>query len=353
MSSLLEKIVINKKNIIIALIIVIILIVLVFGISKMIEKKENNIDITNAIHGVVLDKEVIFYKKPKESKWRKIREFDLGEKIYIIETVLDKKNNEWYKVKAEDRVGYVLKNKVGYYEFSEENGNVLMSDVSKFNVIYKHFNNSGEYAAFIINSNINYAYIRLGGRGYGDEGKFYTDPNYQMFIDACEYLGVPYGFYYIDEAITPEELDEEVEFTSKFIKENATDLCVLPLVIDVESHDGVGRADAIWDERAELLSQLVQKFKEKDIKTLIYSNATTANEYLYTVDSNFWIAYYIPENKIPNYWYTETDQEAAKNIELMNKVVAWQFTESGAGNEIEVSVDASLVKNEFFKKYVK
>ena len=50
----------------------------------------------------------------------------------------DKKNTEWYKVKAGDRIGYVLKDKVDYFEFSEVSGNVLMSDVSKFNVIYKH-----------------------------------------------------------------------------------------------------------------------------------------------------------------------------------------------------------------------
>ena len=39
--------------------------------------------------------------------------------------------------------------------------------------------------------------------------------------------------------------------------------------------------------------------------------------------------------------------------ELMNKVIEWQFTESGAGNEIKEKVDDSLVKNDIFKKYVK
>lgn len=352
MNNLIDTILKNKKRLIILVILLIIIILLVIFINKIIEKIQNDVDISNAICGVIIDKDVIFYKKPKESRWKKIRKIDFGEEVYIIETFVDKKNNEWYKIKAKDRVGYVQKNKVGYYEFSNENGNVLMSDVSKFNVIYKHFNTSGEYAAFILKSNINYAYIRLGGRGYGEEGNLYTDPEYKMFIDACEYLGVPYGFYYIDEAITSEELDEEVEFVCKFMKENATKLCVLPLVIDVESHDGVGRADNIWENRSQLLSELTQKFKGKNIETLIYSNATTANEYLYSVDSKFWIAYYISEKKVPNYWYTETDQEATKNTELMDKVVGWQFTESGAGDEIDVQVDISLVKNDFFKKYV-
>ena len=109
-----------------------------------------------------------------------------------------------------------------YFEFSEVDGKVLMSDVSKFNVIYKQFNTAGEYCAFLLNYDVNYAYIRAGGRGYGEEGNFYTDPNFQMFIDACEYLEVPYGFYYIDEAITEEELDEEVNFIEEFLLKNKT-----------------------------------------------------------------------------------------------------------------------------------
>ena len=353
MSNLLEKIIENKIKILICAIIAIFVIVIIIFISKKVEEKRNNIDVSNAIHGVVIEEGVIFYKKPKESKWRDIREFEYGEFVYIVETVIDKESKEWYKVKAKDKVGYVLKNKVDYFDFSEENGYELMSDVSKFNIIYKHFKNSGEYAAFLLNSNMNYAYIRLGGRGYGDEGNFYTDPEYQTFIDACEYLGMPYGFYYIDEAITSEEIDEEVKFVEDFIKKNAKENYKLPIVIDVEKHESGGRVNEIWEERATLLSELVVKFKEKNIDTIIYSNANLANEYLYTVDSKFWIAYYDLEKKVPNHWYTETDQEPATNLEFMNKVVAWQFTETGAGEEINIEVDASIVKNEFFREFVK
>lgn len=353
MSNILEKIVINKKNIIISIISLILIIFVIILISKVYAYIRDNVDVSNAIHGVIIEENVVFYRSPKESKWRDIRNFDLGEYVYVLETKIDKEGKEWYKVKAKDRVGYVLKEKVDNFKFSEENKRVLMSDVSKFNIIYKHFNNSGEYAAFLLNSNMNYAYIRIGGRGYGEEGNFYTDPNYKMFIEACEYLRLPYGFYYIDEAITTQELDEEVEFVKKILDENKSNLCVLPLVIDVENHDGEGRADEIWEERASLVSELVNKFKEKDIETLIYSNAKTANEYLYSIDSKFWIAYYTLENKIPDYWYTDTEEEAVQNLELMNKIVAWQFTETGAGKEIEKNVDASLVDNNYFKKFVK
>lgn len=353
MSNLFEKLNKHKIKIIICIIIIISTIFIINFVSKKVEEKRNNIDISNAIHGVIIEKDIVFYKKPKESKWIDIRKLDYGEFVYIVEEIVDKYNKEWYKVKAKDKVGFVLKDKVDYFEFSDKNGYELMSDVSKFNVIYKQFKNSEEYAAFLLNSNMNYAYIRLGGRGYGDEGNFYTDPEYQIFIDACEYIGMPYGFYYIDEAITSEEIFEEVEFVEKFIKENAKKNYKLPLVIDVEKHKSGGRADELWEERDTLLSELVTKFKEKNIETIIYSNANLANEYLYTVDSKFWISYYDLEKKVPKHWYTETDQEPVKNLEFMEKVVAWQFTETGAGDEINLEVDASIVKNEFFRDFVK
>jgi hypothetical protein len=341
----------KKKKIIIIVAVILVIVVILLLIHKYKEYKWNNIDVSNSIHGVIIEDEVNFYRKPKESRFRIINTEKIGTLAYIVEEYIDKNNTEWYKVKIDDKVGYVLKNKIKYYTYNDKNENVLMSDVSKFNVIYEHFENSGEYAAFILNYNINYSYIRLGGRGYGNEGNFYTDPQYQLFIDACDYLGVPYGFYYVDEAITSEEIDEEVEFVKEFIDKNATKNYVLPVVIDAEYHDGVGRADEMWeDERADLIEELVEKFQKNNIETIVYSNANTANKYLSNINAKFWVAYYDKKNKIPDNWYTDTDQEAAQNEEFTNKIVAWQFTETGIDKNYPV--DLNIVKNTFFKKFV-
>ena len=353
MNKIIESIIENKKKILSIVGIIAVLICILVFIHIKREEKWNNIDVTNAIHGVVVEKNIGFYRKPKESKWRHISDLELGQYVYIVEKFEDEKGVKWYKVKADDKVGYIKQENADFFKLDETSEIVLMSDVSKFNVIYEHFKTSGEYAAFLLNTNINYVYIRAGGRGYGEEGNFYTDPKFQIFIEACEYLELPYGFYYIDEAITDEELDEEVKFIKEFLKENKTKMCVLPLVIDVENHDGVGRADEMWEERADFVSNLISKFKEKNIETIVYSNANLINEYLYELDTKFWIAYYDLKHKIPNYWYTETDQEAAQNEEFTNKIIGWQFTETGIEKETEYPVDLSVVKNEFFKKYVK
>ena len=355
MNTIIEERRLNKKKLIIAILIVLLIIfMIIFLIYKKREEKWNNIDISNAIHGVIINDKIEFYRKPKVSKWRKISNLNLGQNVYIVEDFKDENGKEWYKLKANDKVGYVEKENIDTFKFVEESGYVLMSDVSKFNVIYKHFKTPGEYGAFLLKYDINYVYIRAGGRGYGDEGNFYTDPNFKMFIEECEFLEIPYGFYYIDEAITEEELNEEVKFIEDFFKENKTKMCKLPLVIDVEDHDGKGRAKDLWEEeRASLVSSLIEKFNEKNIETIVYTNANLANEYLYTLDTKFWLAYYDLKNEIPKVWFAETDQEAAQNEDLKNKIIGWQFTETGIEKNSKYPVDFSVVDNDFFIKFVK
>lgn len=131
-------------------------------------------------------------------------------------------------------------------------------------------------------------------------------------------------------------------------------MCQLPLVIDVEDHDGKGRAKDLWEEeRAELVSNLISKFKEKNIDTIVYTNANLANEYLYTIDTKFWLAFYDLKNEIPKVWFTETDQAAAQNEDLKPKIIGWQFTETGIEKNSKYPVDFSVVDNSFFRKYVK
>ncbi len=355
MNRIIEERKLNKKKVAIAILIVLLIIfVIISFIHKKREEKWNNVDISNTTHGVISENNIGFYRLPKISKWRHISDLALGQNVYIVEETIAEDGKEFYKIKANEKVGYVEKENVDTFKFCDEDGYVLMSDVSKFNVIYNHFKTPGEYGVFLLKYDINYAYIRLGGRGYGFEGNFYTDPNFKMFIEECEFLEIPYGFYYIDEAITEEELDEEVRFVEDFLKENKTKMCKLPLAIDLEDHDGKGRTKDLWqEERAELVTNLISKFKEKNIDTIVYTNANLANEYLSEIDTKFWIAYYDLKNEIPKVWYTDTEEEPAQNENLRTKIIGWQFTETGIEKNSNYPVDFSVVDNNFFREYVK
>ena len=237
---------------------------------------------------------------------------------------------------------------IGVDYYKEVNGEkVLVVDVSQFD-FEKDFQTKEDFEVFVVENKVSGVYIRAGGRGYGKQGNFYEDEKYQEYVEACEYLKVPYGFYFLDEALNDTEIAEEVKVIKDFLKKNSSENCKLPLALDIEDHEGKGRADDIWTARRELVQKLIDSLKKEKIETIVYTNAGTADLYLSELDTKFWIAYYPKLTAIPNYWYFETKQDAASNTVLNKKTVGWQFTENGIKNKILSEVDLSLFKNSFF-----
>lgn len=337
-----------KRKLIIIIIAILTAVILVASLMALREyqEKKNQEEIDSAIHGVVIAKDTPFYLKPETENVRQIRLLKKSDNVYILDE-FENNDIKWYKVKVDGKInGYVRAEDIDYYkEVNKEK--VLVSDVSQFNS--KDFETSQDYEVFLLENKINYVYIRAGGRGYGSKGNFYEDTEYQKYIDACEYLKIPYGFYFLDEALDDKEINEEVDFIKEFLDKHSGKYCKLPVALDIEKHDGKGRADDIWNERAEIVQKLINKLNRKKIDNIVYTNAKTANLYLSSLDTKFWIAYYPQDEKIPDYWYFDTKQEGAENMELYKKTVGWQFSETGAGDEIIERVDLSLFKKEFYK----
>ena len=336
-----------------ARIIILIVLIVLFAIAGVVIWKakeiQNEREIKNSTHGVVIAKEVAFYKEPEQENVKQIKVLKKGESVYILDE-FEKDGISWYKVKVDGKTnGYVYEDGVSYYkEINSEK--VLVLDVSKFD-FEKDFKTIDDFKAFVIEYRLSGVYIRAGGRGYGKEGNFYEDDKFQEFVDACEYLKVPYGFYFLDEALNDKEIEEEVKVIKEFLKKNAGSNCKLPLALDIEDHEGKGRADDSWNDRAPLVQKLINALAKENIDSIIYTNAAYANIYLSEVDARFWIAYY-PSNitEIPSYWYFDTKQDAASNTVLNKKTIGWQFTCTGVKEEIISRVDLSLFKQGFFEK---
>ena len=333
---------------------IIIIIILTIIISKILYKIENNVDVSGSRHGIVTEDNISFYKSAKESKFGFIDTLTLGEHVYIIDEKEDSSGESWYKIKSEskDRVGYIKKDSVDFYEMNESDENTLLSDVSKFDIQYENIKDESDFELFILKQNINYVYIRAGGRGYGEAGNFYYDTEYEKYISACEYLKIPYGFYYINNAKDDTEIKEEVEFMKDFIAKNKGDYYLLPVVIDLEDFSGEGRLDKLWSKRGELTQKVVDEFTKNDIDTIVYCNAKLANKYLKDVSSKFWVAYYDEKKAIPTIWYDETNQGKKADETFLSKIIAWQFTENGISDD-EYKVDMSITKNAFFLEKIK
>lgn len=337
----------KKKLIIIIIVLSVVLLVgILMGLKFYLDKK-NQDEIDNSIHGVVIVKDVPLYSKPETANVRQIRLLRKSENVYILDE-FRKDGIEWYKVKVDGKTnGYTMKENVEYHR-EVNKPRLLVSDVSQFNM-GEDFEDAEDYEVFLLENKISYVYIRAGGRGYGAKGNFYEDTKFQEYVDACEYLNIPYGFYFLEEALNDTEIAEEVEFIDNFLKEHSGKHCILPVALDIEKHDGKGRADDIWNDRAELVQKVIDGLNKKKIDNIVYTNAQTANLYLSSLDTKFWLAYYPEDEKVPDYWYFDTEQEAATNKELYKKTIGWQFSENGAGDKIIDRVDLSLFKKEFYK----
>ena len=335
---------INKKKLIVAIIIffaTLLGLIYLFGtISQALTSTKK------ATPGVITENNTEFIRSMYKTK--KLQE---GENVYILKTIT-KNNKKYFKVKYKLSVGLVPEDKVFFFDKTENTQYSLMSDVSSFDYTSGRFKTQEEYELFIIKNNIRYVYIRAGGRGY-TEGKIYYDNNFKMFRDACEYLKIPYGFYFIDEAINQAEAEEEANIILEFIKQNKTSMNKLPFVIDLEYQSGKSRTDALWPKRGEIITNITTKLNSSGIETLIYANAKKMNANLIKLNQKFWVAYYTEENKIPTEWLSKyKEQEIANNLQAMSKVIAWQFSETGAkANNITQKLDLSLVLTEKFEKY--
>lgn len=332
------------KNTIIAILIIISIIIAIVFINYLINMLIVNQQMKTAINAITINENVPLYSTAKEKN--EIKNLDIGTNVYILKNITDKNGIKWSKVKVDKKVGYILSESIESYKKSEMK-KALMLDVSKFNM-QNNFSTIGEFKAFLLKNNIKYVYIRAGGRGYGEAGNFYTDTNYKEYAEACEFLKIPFGFYFLDEAITSEEVDEEVKFIKEFIENNRYKSNTLPIALDVEKHLEKGRADDIWDTRYILVNELIEKLQQNGYSTIIYSNANIANKYLSSVNAKLWLAYYPNLTDKPKYWFSDTSAEGASNKLLISKMVAWQFTQTGITDIINKKIDLSIVYNSFF-----
>jgi len=288
-------------------------------------------------------------------------------------------NDDWYEIEFEGKNGFIHKVDAKYFIFNAKDKYTLACDVSGFNYNREFFTKE-DFEKYLLDYNFNYAIIRLGGRGYGQKGNMYYDDKVTIFIDACEYLGVPYGFYFLDEAVNEKEVHEEYEFVMARYKEYTGKFNLLPLFIDAENQHGDGRADNIWDERVHLINILIDDFQKDNIDCMLYANGARIETYFKDVNCKYWTAAYTLDDKIPKYFYNdwikseeEKNKKDSSNIEksilntkvnlgdtetiwysdsYLDKVAAWQFTESAAPLDgIKGTLDLNLMDNDCFKNY--
>ena len=177
----------------------------------------------------------------------------------------------------------------------------------------------------VANDGIDYAYIRLGYRGYGS-GKIVLDDTYEYNLENANAAGLDTGVYFFTEAISEREGIEEAEFVLENLEGQNIDL---PIVLDVEesaSSDSRTK-DLSKEQRTDAVIAFCERIKKAGYDVMIYGNTKS---FLIMMDMerleeyDKWFAYY----KYP--------------LRFPYKMKMWQYTSSGTVDGIEGGVDINI-----------
>lgn len=177
---------------------------------------------------------------------------------------------------------------------------------------------------------VEYAFIRLGIRGYGT-GAIVLDEKYEQNIAGANAAGVKAGVYFFTQAVTVEEAIEEAEFVLEQIEPYQVDC---PVVLDVEKvSESTARMNQISvEERTAIVKAFCDRIKEAGYEVMIYGNME-----MFSVLLDF--------KQLENYdkWYAYYDAL----IYFPYDYEVWQYSEKGIVDGISEEVDLNIAFKEW------
>ena len=175
-------------------------------------------------------------------------------------------------------------------------------------------------------SGYEFAFIRIGYRGYGQEGKICLDEKFVNNIQNAKAAGLEVGVYFFAQAVNEEEALEEAQFVLQNLSGYSLQL---PVVYDPESIlDDEARTDNVSGEQFTKNTAIFCKtIKEAGYQPMIYCNM-------------LWEAYELDLEQLSDYpiWYADYEPLPQTPYEFE----FWQYTNEGKVDGIEGSVDLNI-----------
>ncbi len=178
----------------------------------------------------------------------------------------------------------------------------------------------------VAQSGVEYAFIRVGVRGYGEEGKILLDEKFEDNVQGATAAGIKVGVYFFSQAVNEEEAQEEAQVVLDAIAGyNVT----YPIVYDVEKTGAAnGRMNQISvEERTRVARVFIDKIREAGYTPMIYSNMEMWSVLIDMAsfeDVEKWFAYYGTDLYFP-YEYA-----------------VWQYSDTGHVDGIGGEVDMNI-----------
>lgn len=184
----------------------------------------------------------------------------------------------------------------------------------------------------VANDGISFAFLRIGGQYYRQEGGFYKDNYFENNYTDAQNAGLDTGVYFFSQAITPEEAREEALWVVAQLNGRGLQL---PIVYDLE--------DPANDSRFHLANLNRQQVTELCLAFCETIEANGYNAMVYTNPDWIWNRLYLDQLSSYPLWlahYTSASLPSGSDTWK-----AWQYTSSGSVNGINGKVDMNLMWN--------
>ena len=176
-----------------------------------------------------------------------------------------------------------------------------------------------------------FAFLRLGYRGYGKEGKLMVDREFQSSFKNARAAGIDLGVYFFSQAINEKEAIEEAKLVLTELNNSKLEL---PVVFDPEfiKTDTARTDDVTKAQFTRNTIAFCEEIKKAGYQPAIYSN-------LYCEDHMFDLS------QLSDYpiWYADYKEEP----QTPYRFTYWQYSEKGEVPGIPGDADLNL---EFVKK---
>ncbi|MBO6299202.1 MAG: glycoside hydrolase family 25 protein [Lachnospiraceae bacterium] len=173
---------------------------------------------------------------------------------------------------------------------------------------------------------IDFVFIRIGFRGYGEAGTINADPGFEEHIAGAQAAGLDVGVYFFSQAVNEEEAVEEAEFVIEQLKDHELQL---PVVYDPETIIGkTARTDNVTGEQftANTIA-FCKKISECGYEPMVYCNMK-------------WEAFELDLSRMTDIpiWYADYESypQTPYHFEI------WQYSEKGQIDGIKGEVDLNL-----------
>lgn len=244
-----------------------------------------------------------------------------GNKIHINDSTLGEiwiTELDGVPVNKLDNNGFTADSSLKYYSENGKSASTEGIDISAYSgdIDWKKVKESG----------IDFAMIRVGGRGYGESGEMYTDERALEYINGAKAEGIKVGAYFFSQAINTEEAIEEADYVKTVLGDIKLDY---PVAYDWEIiKDDDARTDNVSASQA---TECARAFCDR-VKELGYTPI------LYSPSRELYFKYDLSRLADIDIWYCEYANVPTFYYEFS----MWQYSATGTIDGIEGAVDLNV-----------